>query len=286
MDDEGLRRYMQAIQRFPRLDREDEQRLARRWKRTGDRAAADALVSANLRYVVKIASQYRGYGLRLADLVEEGNVGLLEATHRFDARRKVRFMTYAGYWIRAYILAYVLKHSSIVGMGTGPVQSKLFFGLHRERAKLSSQLGEETDTIDRSLATTFKTSEDRIRLMTGRLGGRDSSLDAPAFRDGEVSAIELLCDDVPDQEERLGDAERDAEVRRRLAVLWDDLDSREQIIVQERLLGDGGEDGPTLADLGRRMGLSRERVRQLEERVKSKLRRALEPVTTPIYRAA
>src|SRR5437667_135915 len=141
-DDAGFSTYLAAIQHFQPLDREEELRLARRWLKRNDREAADTLVRANLRFVVKIAMQYRGYGLRVSDLVEEGNIGLCEAVRRFDPSRNLRFMTYAAYWVRAYILAHVLKQFSMVGVGTGPLQSKMFFRLARERARLSTQPGE------------------------------------------------------------------------------------------------------------------------------------------------
>src|SRR6516225_866556 len=140
-EDAGFRAYLNAIQEYEPLDRETELKLARRWQKRGDVEAAHTLVRANLRFVVKIANHYRGYGFRTADLVEEGNIGLLEAVKRFDPSRNLRFMTYAAYWIRAYILAHVLKQWSLVGVGTGPLQSKLFFRMARERAKISAALG-------------------------------------------------------------------------------------------------------------------------------------------------
>lgn len=271
--EDGYRRLLREIHRFPILDREAERELATRWREGGDRAAADALVCSSLRYVVKLAGQYRGYGLRASDLVEEGMVGLLEAVRRFEPERGLRFMTYANYWIRAYMLAFVLKQWSIVGVGTGPLQSRLFFRLHRERARIAGELGEGHEGIDGALALSLGTSEDRVREMTERMAGRDSSLDAPAFRDGATTALESLADDKADLDEQYQDAERDEQVRVRLRSIWGELDARERLIVEERLLP--GEDGVTLADLGKRLGLSRERVRQLEERVKGKLRRAL-----------
>src|SRR5438552_4033334 len=147
-EDEGFRSYLSAISHFQPLDRETELKLARRWLRRKDFAAAHTLVEAHLRFVVKIANGYRGYGLRVADLVEEGNIGLLEAVKRFDPSRNLRFMTYAAYWIRAYILSHVLKQWSLVATGTGPMQSKLFFRMARERAKISAALGARNDTSE------------------------------------------------------------------------------------------------------------------------------------------
>lgn len=274
-EDDGFTAYLNAIQRFEPLDREVELKLARRWLKRHDHHAAHQLVQAHLRFVVKIANSYRGYGLRVADLVEEGNIGLLEAVRRFDPDRNLRFMTYAAYWIRAYILAHVLKQWSLVGVGTGPLQSKLFFRMARERAKITAALGagaNESD-VEELLARRFGTTPERIRDMTGRLDGKDLSLDAAAYRDGAVSALDLLPDDGAEgQEDRAARTERDDRVRDRVAGLMRGLTPRERYILSKRLLTDEAE---TLADIGRHLSLSRERVRQLEERLKAKLRRAL-----------
>jgi RNA polymerase sigma-32 factor len=269
--DTGLQRYLAAIAKYPLLSREQEVELARRFRAHGDDQAAQALVTANLRFVVKIAAGFRGYGMKLADLIEEGNLGLLEAVKRFDPERGRRFMTYAAFWIRAYILAYVLKTWSLVGVGTGPMQSKLFFRLQRERARLAARLGTGVD-VEQRLACKFGTSEDRVRAMEQRLDRRDSSLDMIAFRDGTVTLLELLPDGDADQEQAFNDAERDQLVRDRVRQALVGLDAREILIVRKRLLTD---EPVTLAELGRSLGLSRERVRQIEDRVKSKLRRAL-----------
>jgi alternative sigma factor RpoH len=273
-EDAGFRAYLNAIQRFEPLDRETELRLARRWQKRNDLEAAHTLVRANLRFVVKIANHYRGYGFRIADLVEEGNIGLLEAVKRFDPARNLRFMTYAAYWIRAYILAHVLKQWSLVGVGTGPLQSKLFFRMARERAKISAALGNNMSesAMEERLAEKFGTTPARIRDMTGRLDGKDLSLDMAAYRDGSVSELDLLECDAEGQEECCARAQRDDQVRRRVGRLMASMSDRERYIVERRLLTDEAE---TLAEIGRHLSLSRERVRQLEERLKLKLRRAL-----------
>jgi RNA polymerase sigma-32 factor len=274
--EEGFSFYVQQIRRYPRLDRKTELKLARRWAEKGDREAADQLVQAHLRDVVAIAMQYRGYGFRISDLVCEGNIGLLEAVKRFDPSRKLRFMTYAAYWVRAYILAHVLKQFSMVGVGTGPLQSKLFFRLARERAKLATQSGESTSSINESLAEKFGTTAQRVEEMSMRLERRDSSLDAPLYGDSETTMLDGLHDDASNQEDLTQAAQRDASVRRLVATVKRDLDERERAILDLRLLSDGDE--VTLADIGKQFGLSRERVRQLEARLKSKLKRALQPV--------
>jgi RNA polymerase sigma-32 factor len=266
--------YRTAIQRFTTLDRETELDLAWRFRRDGDRTAANALVESHLQFVVKVASQYRGYGMQLADLVEEGNIGLLEAVRRFDPSRNLRFKTYAIYWIRAYIVDHLLREWSIVGGGTGPLVSRTFFRLRRERAKLEVQLGESDTSIDALLATRFRTTEESIRSMSQRVASRDTSLDTLAFQDGGPSLLETLRAEDADPEQRTATAQRDAFVRDVVGKLWPALDARERMIVEERLLAEDEE--VSLADLGRRLGVSRERVRQLEARTKSKLRSAFE----------
>jgi RNA polymerase sigma-32 factor len=272
--EDSFRAYLAQIQRFPALDRAAEMQLAVRWRERGDVAAAHDLVCANLRYVVKIAHGYRGYGLRVADLVEEGNVGLLEAVKRFEPERGHRFMTYAAYWVRAYILAHVLKQWSMVGIGTGPLQSKLFFRLARERARISSALG-EVGNLEARLAEKFGTSEERVRDMTSRLEGKDQSLDAAAFRDGPGTVLDQLPDDESGAEDRVAGAEIDRLVRDRVRGVMKALSPRERYIIESRLLPPATDEAQTLAEIGRHLGLSRERVRQLEERVKGKLERVL-----------
>ncbi len=266
----GFQKYLSSIERFPKLDRTRELALATAYH-DGDKASGDLLVSCNLRFVVKIAVGYRGYGFRLSDLVAEGNIGLLQAVRRFEPERGLRFMTYASYWVRAHVLSYILKHWSLVGVGTGPMQSKLFFRLQREKAKLLARTG-TVENITAQLAEKFQCSEDRIRRMEQRIDGRDLSLDAKAYRDGTVSIMETLAGGGASQETTLSREEVSSLVRERVEEAMGRLDQREQVIVQERLLGTQKR---TLSQLGQQLGLSRERVRQLEQRVKIKLRRTL-----------
>lgn len=266
----GFQKYTNAVERYPVLDRERELALATAYH-GGDKAAGDLLVCCNLRYVVKIAVGYRGYGFRLSELVAEGNVGLLQAVRRFEPERGLRFMTYASYWVRAHILSYILKHWSLVGVGTGPMQSKLFFRLHREKAKLLARTG-QCDNVTAKLAEKFNCTEDRIRRMEQRIDGRDVSLDAKAFRDGSATIMDTLTDGDTDQELAVSREEVATLVRSRVTDALERLDEREQVIVRRRLLGGQKE---TLSELGKQLGLSRERVRQLEQRVKTKLRRSL-----------
>ena len=275
VEDAGFSAYLASIQPFAPLERAEELRLARRWRRRGDREAADQLVRANLRFVVKIAMQYRGYGLRVSDLVEEGNIGLCEAVRRFDPSRNLRFMTYAAYWIRAYVLAHVLKQWSMVGVGTGPLQSKLFFRMARERARITTALGAEgtPSAVEERLAAKFGTTVERIRDMTGRLEAKDSSLDQAAWKDGAETQLDRLADDRGEgQEESFERLQRDSIVRARVSGISRTLSPRERYILTRRLLCDEQD---TLAEIGRHLNLSRERVRQIEDRLKLKLRRAL-----------
>ena len=229
--------------------------------------------------MVKVATRYRGYGMQIADLVEEGNLGLLEAVRRFEPSRNLRFKTYAIYWIRAYIVDHLLREWSIVGGGTGPLVSRTFFRLRRERAKLEMLFGEGDESIDATLASRFHTTEDEIRAMSQRVGSRDTSLDMQLHQDGGPSMLDMLSDPSSDPEQRTASAERDAFVRGVLGSAWKGLDPRERLIVESRLLAE--DDDVSLADLGRKLGVSRERVRQLEARTKSKLRSAFEAASRP-----
>lgn len=276
MNRSPLAAYRSAISRYQALDRATELELAWRYRRDGDQAAATALVESHLQFVVKVASQYRGYGMQLSDLVEEGNLGLLEAVRRFEPSRNLRFKTYAIYWIRAYVVEHLLREWSIVGGGTGALVSRTFFRLRRERARLESQLGEHDGSIDGMLAKRFHTSEESIRTMTQRVGSRDTSLDAQAHGEGPT-LLDMLSDPTVDPESQTLEAQRNAFVRSVIDDALESFDSREKLIVKTRLFTDDEE--LSLADLGRQLGVSRERVRQLEERTKSKLRNAFEAVT-------
>lgn len=276
----GFNRYFAAIERYDVLDRERELELAQAYA-AGDTGAGDRLVCCSLRYVVKIAYRFRGYGFRTSELVAEGNVGLLQALRRFEPERGLRFMTYASYWVRAQMLKFILEHWSLVGLGTGPTQSKLFFRLQREKARMLARVGPDADVTAR-LAERFECSEDRIRRMEQRIEGRDVSLDGKAHRDGPLALVETLPDHSADPEAHAYRTELTGQVRDRVSVAMSRLDAREQAIVQRRLLSVRKE---TLADLGKQLGISRERVRQIEVRVKGKLKRTLADLG-PVARAA
>lgn len=273
-EEPGFQAYVDAVERFPVLSREDELALAARWRTQGERRAADALVQGHLRSVVKIAKKYRGYGIYLSDLVAEGNLGLLEAVDRFEPERGLRFFTYARHWVRAFILAHVLKHWSIVDLGTTALQSKMFFRLQAEHSRLMTSLGEGDDSIEARLADKFQTSREQVSANLQRLGRRDTSLDAPVL-DGSISFIDTLQNEGIDQESQMASAELSSVVRAAVEEIRPTLDCRERMIMDERLLPADG-DGTTLAAIGRQLGLTRERVRQLEAGVKVKLRTVLD----------
>jgi RNA polymerase sigma-32 factor len=271
-----LATYRSAISRYQALDRATEIELAWRYRRDGDQAAAQSLVESHLQFVVKVAAQYRGYGMQLSDLVEEGNLGLLEAVRRFEPERNLRFKTYAIYWIRAFVVEHLLREWSIVGGGTGALVSRTFFRLRRERSRLEAQLGEQDTSINGTLAKRFHTTEEAIQSMSQRVGSRDMSLDVSPSGEGPTM-LDMLSDPLSDPERQTVTAERNALVRSVVNDALASFDSRERLIVETRLFVD--DDELSLADLGRRLGVSRERVRQLEERTKSKLRNAFAAVT-------
>jgi RNA polymerase sigma-32 factor len=241
-----------------------------------DQHAAESLIRANLRYVVAIAVTFRRYDLRLSDLISEGNVGLVTAVRKFDPDAGTRFVTYAAYWIRAFILNHVIRSWSLVGSGSGALRSKVFFRLRRERAKMGVT-AEEAEAARAELAVQLGTTPARVAEMMQRLDGRDVSLDADVYGDGKTSGIELLEDDAAPQDERLGAAVRERDLSGRVHHALAALDPRERFIVEERMMAD---DELSLAEIGRRLGVSRERARQLEARAKKKLRKTLAELET------
>ena len=263
----SLDRYIQQVRGIPKLSREQEHELALRVLE-GDQDAADKLVEANLRYVIAIALQYRRYGVRLGDLIAEGSVGLVTAVRKFDPSRGTRFVTYAGYWIRAFVLEAVVRSSTMVGPGSGPFRSKLFFRLRRERARLSNLIDDPQELIAK-LAEEFETSSDKMTELLRRLDQREISLDAPAYHDADTTLVEMLAGSEEPQDVLIERTRRQSGLQTRLQGAMSVLDDRERLIVERRILSD---DSASLASLGRELGVSRERARQLEARAKKKLR--------------
>ncbi len=267
MQSSSLDLYIQRVRAIPKLSREAEHQFALRVSE-GDQQAADALVEANLRYVVAIALQYRRYGISLGDLIAEGSVGLVTAVRKFDPHRGTRFVTYAGYWIRAFVLEAVVRSNTLVSPGSGPFRSKLFFRLRRERARLSNLVDDPQELIDK-LAEQFETTPKKMNELLRRLDQREVSLDAPVYSDSETSLVEMLAGSSERQDVTLERNRRQNSLEARLEGAMKVLDQRERLIVEKRILS---EHSASLAALGRELGVSRERARQLEARAKKKLR--------------
>jgi len=269
----GLAQLVDESKKYPMLDVERERALATAWRYKGDRAALDQLIGSHLRLVLKIARGYRGYGLPLADLVAEGNLGLMQAAEKFDAERGFRFATYAMWWIKAAIQEYVLRSWSLVKMGTTAAQKKLFFNLRRLKARLdqleSGDLSPETVKI---IADELQVPEQEVIEMNRRLATSDGSLNAPVGEDGDADRLSLIADERPTQETRIIELDELTKRRKLMGKALERLDARERRIIVERRLK---EEPQTLEELSREFNVSRERVRQLEVRAFEKLRRAV-----------
>ena len=268
--DSAVSRYITMAQGVPQLSREAEVELAQKWRNTGNQTARDKLVRAHLRYVVAIALKYRRYGLPLADLIAEGNFGLVHALSKFEPERGNRFVTYAAYWIRAYILNYIIRSWSLVGVGSGALRSKMFFKLRRERVRIANQVG-EGEHADQLLAEKLNLPVEKLSTMLRRLEARDVSIDQRLFDDSAATLGDTLTSKDRDQEELAAANETQGYVKDAVKSAIAGLDKRERYIVENRLMADA-EDELSLAEIGRRLGVSRERARQLEARAKRKLK--------------
>jgi len=268
--DPSLTHYITAAHAYPELSREQEQALTIRWLTQKDEAAREELVRSHLRYVVSIAFKYHRYGLPLAELVAEGNFGLVHALQKFDTGRGTRFVTYSSYWIRAYILNYVIRSWSMVGGGSGALRSKMFFKIRRERVRIANLVG-EGEQADELLAKALDLPQAKVAAMVRSLDARDVSLDAQVFSDSATTLGDTLASVDSNQEEDLVRSESNGSMREAVTQALVGLDQRERYIVEKRLMADN-EDELSLADIGRQLGVSRERARQLEERAKKKLK--------------
>ena len=275
VSEDGLQQYYRRIWSYPMLQPEEEYMLAMRWHEHQDVEAAHRLVTSHLRLVAKIASGYRGYGLPQADLVSEGNIGLMKAVKKFEPQRGFRLATYAMWWIRAAITEYILRSWSLVKMGTVTGQKKLFFSLGRIKRTLNV-----LDTGDLSaedvtrVAEALDVPERDVVNMNRRLGARDVSLNAPRRGEEQDGAelMETLVDEAPSPEAVTANRQEAAYRRGLLRQALAELPERERHIVAERQLS---EQPKTLEELGVHFGVSRERVRQLEARAMDKLRKAV-----------
>ncbi len=270
-DQSLIRKAMAA----PYLEREEEHALAVRWRDQKDQQALHRLTTAHMRLVISIAAKFRNYGLPMSDLIQEGNIGLMQAAARFDPEREVRFSTYAIWWIRAQVQDYVLRNWSIVRTGTTTAQKSLFFNLRRLRTMLNDGTGSRMSPESRNtIATTLNVRPVDVESMEARLSFSDASLNASLADDGEDSGewIDNLADNAPLPDENAIDTIDTAEREVWLSTALSTLNDREREIISARKLED---DGKTLEAIGQTMGISKERVRQIEARALEKLKTAL-----------
>jgi RNA polymerase sigma-32 factor len=261
-----LQRYLTEIRRFPLLSREQEHDLAVQYKEYGNLEAAYKLVTANLRLVVMIAREYQKAFKNLLDLIQEGNMGLMEAIKNFDPYRGVRFPSYAVWWIRAYMIRYIMNDWRMVKIGTTQAQRKLFFNLQKEKDRIEA---EGLTAGPKLLAERLNVKEDEVVEMQQRLGSRDLSVDVPIGEDEEATLLNFLQDSKQTPEEQIAETQYRDLLRDKMDQFARGLKDKELVIYRERLLN---EEPLTLREIGDKYGISRERVRQIEERVKKKLK--------------
>jgi len=276
--DKNDRRYISAAMDAPMLEREYEVQLARRWREDEDADALHEIIEAHIRLVVRIASKFKGYGLPIGDLIQEGNRGLLEAANRFDPDRNVRYSTYATWWILAAMQEYIVRNSSIVRIGTTPAQKSLFFNLRKLRAKLTDNLAARMTEEERELiASELRVPLAAVERMESHFSRPDQSLNATVGESDSNEFVDLLSDDSPTPEAIVGDL-IDSETRSKwIADAMEHLTQREREVITHRFLK---EDKITLAVIGETFGVTKERIRQIEGKALSKLRDALQDKVT------
>ena len=261
-----LQRYLSEIRRHPLLSREEERELAIRYKEQGDIDAAYRLVTGNLRLVVMIARDYQRAFKNLLDLVQEGNIGLMEAVRNFDPYRGIRFPSYAVWWIRAYIIRYIMNNWRLVKIGTTQAQRKLFFNLQKEKDRLEA---EGFRPAPKLIAQRLAVKESEVIEMDQRLSSRDLSVDSPVNEGEESTMLDFLASKDATAEQKVADAESRELIGRKIKEFGETLTGKEKVIFDRRLMA---EEPLTLQDIGDEYGISRERVRQIEERIKKKLK--------------
>ena len=274
--DGNLSQYLLEIRKFPMLTYEQEFMLAKRWREHGDLDAAHQLVTSHLRLVAKIAIGYRGYGLPMSDLVSEGNVGMMQAVKKFDPERGFRLSTYAMWWIRASIQEYILHSWSLVKIGTTAAQKKLFFNLRRLKGEMKAiDDGDLSAEQVNKIATELNVSEEEVINMNRRIAAPDYSLNSPmrgAYGEGGVDWQDMLVDESSSQAIRIGDTQESEHRHRLLNAAMAHLNPREREILVNRRLKDEPD---TLDSLSQKYDISRERVRQIENRAFEKLQVAM-----------
>ncbi|MDJ0920048.1 MAG: RNA polymerase sigma factor RpoH [Henriciella sp.] len=272
--EQGLSRYLSEIRKFPMLAKDEEFMLAKRWQEHEDSEAAEKMVTSHLRLVAKIAMGYRGYGLPMAEVISEGNVGLMQSVKKFDPDKGFRLATYAMWWIRASIQEYILRSWSLVKLGTTAAQKKLFFNLRRMKGEIkaldNAQLNPDQVT---EIATKLNVSEKDVISMNGRMSGSDASLNAPMGAEGDMEWVDWLADEEPNQAETFAHTQEFEARLELLGAAMADLSEREQDILTKRRLSDEPQ---TLEELSVVYNVSRERIRQIEVRAFEKLQKAMQ----------
>lgn len=267
-----LQAYLREVQRYPLLSKDEEHALAIEFHNTKDREALQKLVTANLRFVVKIAFEYIHYRVKLLDLIQEGNVGLVKAVQEFDPYKDVRLTTYAVWWIRSYIQEAILKNYSLVKMGTTQAQKRLFYRLRKEQKKLEQMGNTHAENI-KLLAKNLDVKEKEVEEMNQRLHSNDLSLNAPLKGEEKKEHIQNLTSNQAPVDETLGDAEQAQLFKKILAQFGQTLTGREKVIFQERLVS---ETPMTLQEIGTKYKFTKERARQIEEQIKEKLKKYMQ----------
>ncbi|MEZ4599987.1 MAG: RNA polymerase sigma factor RpoH [Syntrophotaleaceae bacterium] len=266
---DALDLYITQIKQFDLLSREEEYQLATAYRQQGDLKAAHRLICSNLRFVVKIAHEYRGYGLKILDLIQEGNIGLMMALKKFDPERGLKFITYAVWWIRAYINNFVMKNWSLVKIGTTQAQKKLFFKLKQTTRAISRLTGGEAA---HAIANELAVRDDEVEEMALRMAGRDTSLDLDLTENDNHTLLDSLADDRDNQEQLLLEHEETRLLSHRVENAMGRLNDRERHIIRDRILC---ETPKTLQELADDYGVSRERIRQIEKQALNKVKEAL-----------
>jgi RNA polymerase sigma-32 factor len=263
----SLESYLSKINQFPLLTPEEEFQLAVKYRKFNDPEAAQKLVTSNLRFVVKVAFEYKSYGMKTIDLIQEGNIGLMMAIRKFDPHRGYRFISYAIWWIRAYIQNYIIKNWSLVKIGTTQAQKKIFYKIGKVRKELESEEGNEKKF--KRLAAEMDVKAKDIMEMEQRMSSRDLSLNASFDEDQKLAHIDLLQEDSPNQEEILA-LEQEKKVRERVILnAMKHLNEKEIYVIKSRIMSDSPL---TLREIGDHLKLSRERVRQIESEALKKLK--------------
>ena len=272
-DETSLAQYIQNVQKIPILSASEEYEYATKWVRDHDAAAAEKLVASHLRMVVSVAYDFRNYGVPFGDLIASGNMGLMQALQKFDPEKGFRFSTYAMFWVRAEIYETILQNWSIVKIGTSANQKRVFFNLARARRALGIMDGNLSDDQTKQIADYLNVPENDVRRMSTRMSARDVSLNSPAHSDDDARDI---LSNMPDEKNSIQDNMEQMEFRRRgyelLRRHLDELPARDREILVARRLSDPAL---TLESLSQKYGISRERVRQIEERAYKKLRDAI-----------